>query len=70
MSVFSLGMLSGQEIVVIVVVLLLFFGASRLPSIANSLGRSKKEFKKGLEEEPEDKDKKAKGGDSAPADKK
>lgn len=38
------------EIILILVVLVLVFGARRLPEIARSLGRSKGEFKKGLEE--------------------
>jgi sec-independent protein translocase protein TatA len=38
------------ELIVILVVLLLVFGASRLPEIARSIGRSGKEFKKGMKE--------------------
>lgn len=38
------------EIILILVVLLLLFGARRLPEIARSLGKSKGEFKKGLDE--------------------
>ena len=36
------------ELIVILAVLLLVFGASRLPEIARSLGKSGKEFKKGM----------------------
>ena len=38
------------EILLILAVLLLLFGASRLPEVARSLGRSSNEFKKGLRE--------------------
>jgi sec-independent protein translocase protein TatA len=38
------------ELIVILAVLLLVFGASRLPEIARSLGKSGKEFKKGMRE--------------------
>jgi sec-independent protein translocase protein TatA len=48
------------ELIVILVVVLLLFGAKRLPEMARSLGRSSREFKKGLrdgvdEEEQESK---------------
>ena len=50
------------EWVLMVLVCLLVFGASRIPKIARSLGRSAKEFKKGLKEgaaeDDEDKDEK------------
>jgi sec-independent protein translocase protein TatA len=42
--------IGGPELLIILVVVLLFFGASRLPSLARSLGKSAKEFKDGLEE--------------------
>ena len=42
--------IGGPELLIILVVVLLFFGASRLPSLARSLGASAKEFKDGLEE--------------------
>ena len=44
------------ELIVILVVLLLVFGASRLPEIARSIGRSGKEFKKGMKEGAEEDD--------------
>lgn len=55
------------ELVIILVVLLLLFGAKRLPEIARSVGKSTKEFKKGMrdgateEDEAED--------ETAPSDK-
>jgi len=42
--------IGGPELLVILVVVLLFFGASRLPSLARSLGQAAKEFKDGLDE--------------------
>jgi sec-independent protein translocase protein TatA len=36
------------ELVIVLVVLLLLFGAKRLPEIARSVGKSTKEFKKGI----------------------
>jgi sec-independent protein translocase protein TatA len=36
------------ELLVILAVVLLLFGAKRLPEMARSLGRSSREFKKGL----------------------
>jgi sec-independent protein translocase protein TatA len=44
------------ELIIILVVLLLLFGAKRLPEIARSVGKSSKEFKKGLRESAEDED--------------
>jgi sec-independent protein translocase protein TatA len=38
------------ELLIILAVLLLLFGAKRLPEMARSLGRSSKEFKKGMKE--------------------
>ena len=42
------------EILVILGVFLLFFGSSRLPKMARSLGSSLTEFKKGLRGEPDE----------------
>ena len=38
------------EIILILAVVLLLFGAKRLPEMARSLGRSSREFKKGLKD--------------------
>lgn len=38
------------ELVIVLAVLLLLFGAKRLPEIARSIGKSSKEFKKGMKE--------------------
>ncbi|HEX6263424.1 MAG TPA: twin-arginine translocase TatA/TatE family subunit [Actinomycetota bacterium] len=42
------------ELIIILVVVLLLFGAKRLPEMARSLGRSTKEFKKGMDDEAEE----------------
>jgi sec-independent protein translocase protein TatA len=43
-----------QELIIIAVILFMLFGATRLPSLMRSLGRSVNEFKTGLREEPVD----------------
>lgn len=48
---FGLGM---GELVIILLIVLLIFGASRLPQIAQSLGKSIKEFKKAGKEIKDD----------------
>jgi sec-independent protein translocase protein TatA len=42
--------LGTQELMVILVIVLVLFGGSKLPEIARSLGKSMREFKKGIEE--------------------
>ena len=44
------GRISGPELIIILVVILLLFGARKLPDLARSLGRSAKEFRKGVQE--------------------
>ncbi len=57
---FGIGM---PELLVILLICLLIFGASKLPEIGRALGRTIREFKKGmkeidLEEEKKDEEKK------------
>jgi sec-independent protein translocase protein TatA len=42
--------IGAPELIIILVIVLLIFGASRLPEIARSLGRSSREFKQGMKE--------------------
>ena len=42
--------LGGPELIIILVVVLIFFGASRIPSLARSLGSGMSEFRKGVSE--------------------
>ena len=42
--------LSMGEIILILAVILLLFGAEKLPSLARSLGKAMREFKKGVSE--------------------
>jgi sec-independent protein translocase protein TatA len=45
--------IGSQELLVILVIVLVLFGGSKLPDLAKSLGKSMKEFKKGIEADPE-----------------
>lgn len=47
------------EILIVLALVLLLFGAKKLPELARSLGKSLKEFKKGVQE-PSDEDKEKK----------
>ncbi|MBM3148238.1 MAG: twin-arginine translocase TatA/TatE family subunit [Actinobacteria bacterium] len=49
-----MGSFGWQELLIILGILLLLFGATRLPSLARSLGSSVRGFKKGLNEDEED----------------
>lgn len=44
------------ELVVILVILLLLFGSTRLPQLAKGMGKSIREFKKGVSEGEDDKE--------------
>ena len=46
--------MGAQELTVILVIVLVLFGGSKLPDLAKSLGKSMKEFKKGIASEPEE----------------
>ena len=43
-----------RNLLIILVIVLILFGANRLPELAQSLGSSVKEFKKGVNETRED----------------
>ena len=49
-----MGGLGWQELLIIFGILILLFGATRLPSLAKSLGSSIRGFKRGLNEDEED----------------
>ncbi len=53
-----IGGLGMQELIIILVILLLLFGSTRLPQLARGMGKSIREFKKGIGE----------GGDEAELD--
>jgi sec-independent protein translocase protein TatA len=42
--------MGGVELLIILAIILLFFGAKRLPELARSLGRGKREFQQGIAE--------------------
>jgi len=46
--------LGAQELMIILVIVLVLFGGSKLPDLAKSLGKSMKEFKKGVASESEE----------------
>jgi len=43
-----IGGLGMQELIIILVILLLLFGSTRLPQLAKGMGKSIREFKKGI----------------------
>lgn len=47
-------MIGQTEILIISGVVILLFGASALPKLARSIGKAKREFHKGLKEDPDD----------------
>jgi len=49
--------LGWQELLVVLVIILLLFGATKLPELARSLGKAKREFEKGIKGEEENKGK-------------
>lgn len=52
------------ELILIFALILLIFGATRLPKLARSVGKSRDEFKAGLDDPPEDRATRGRG-DSA-----
>jgi len=48
------AMFGPSEILIVVLIILVIFGASQLPKLARSFGKSANEFKKGLKEGEED----------------
>jgi len=49
---FGLGL---PELMVVLVIALVMFGPSKLPSLGRSLGEAIKGFKKGIEDQPDEK---------------
>jgi len=45
-----MGDVGAPELLIILVVVLLVFGGAKLPELARSLGKAKKEFQKGVDE--------------------
>lgn len=45
-----IAFVSATELLIILGIILLLFGASRLPALARSLGKSTREFKEGMHE--------------------
>ncbi|MCU7494583.1 MAG: twin-arginine translocase TatA/TatE family subunit [Ignavibacteria bacterium] len=48
------GNLGTGEIIIIVLVILIFFGAKKIPELAQGVGKGMKEFKKALKDNDED----------------
>lgn len=55
------------ELILILAVVFLLFGGKKLPELARSLGKSSKEFKKGLQEGTDESDEAAKAEAAKPA---
>jgi sec-independent protein translocase protein TatA len=49
-----MGNLGATEIILIVAVLLIFFGAKKIPELAQGLGKGIREFKKAVKETEDD----------------
>jgi len=65
-----MGNLGATEIILIVLVLLVFFGAKKIPELAQGLGKGIREFKKATREIQDDVDTSDKKLDSRTDDKK
>lgn len=46
--------LGPTELLIVLAIVLLLFGAPRLPKLARSLGQASKEFKQGVNEDPDE----------------
>lgn len=64
--------IGAPELIIILVIVLLLFGAKKLPEMARSIGKSSREFKKGMaegateeEEEEEERRSSEKAGDKS-----
>jgi TatA/E family protein of Tat protein translocase len=63
--------IGAPELIIILVIVLLLFGAKKLPEMARSIGKSSREFKKGMaegaveEDEEEEKRTAEKAGDKS-----
>jgi sec-independent protein translocase protein TatA len=55
---FAFGMPGIGELAIIFLIVLVLFGASRIPEIARSIGKGIVEFKRALNSDPKDPDKK------------
>ena len=47
----GLPQVGATELIILLTIILLFFGTKRIPELARSLGRSKREFHKGTSED-------------------
>ena len=50
----GLGTIGAPELIIALVVILLLFGAKRIPELARSLGKGRREFRKGACEDPDE----------------
>ncbi|HEY0078563.1 MAG TPA: twin-arginine translocase TatA/TatE family subunit [Pyrinomonadaceae bacterium] len=51
---FVIGGLGMQELIIVLIILLLLFGSTRLPQLAKGMGKSIREFKKGINDGEDD----------------
>jgi TatA/E family protein of Tat protein translocase len=49
-----IGGLGMQELIIVLIILLLLFGSTRLPQLAKGMGKSIREFKKGINDGEDD----------------
>ena len=59
-SLLFLGQMGPWQIAIIVIAILLLFGAKRIPELMKGLGSGVKEFKKGLQDDDSENEKKKK----------